>query len=184
MALAHAILVALLDQPQTGYDLGKRFQKTVGHFWKSSHQQIYQELHRMEEAGWLESETVDQTDRPTRIVYALTRSGRDALHAWAAQPTYAPSIREELVVKLFALGHLDPASLLSEVGRRREDHRDRLRRYEAMMAEHYPDPARLPQRKRGRYLGLRMGILNEQAMLQWCDEALGMLQETITRRRP
>lgn len=176
MALSHAILVSLLDRPQTGYELGKRFDQTVGYFWKASHQQIYQELHRMAKAGWLQSTAVSQTDRPNRIVYALTELGREALQDWSRQPTEPPSFKEELLVKLFALGDLDPEVLIREIERRRAYHIDRLAWYESVMAEHYPDPARLSPKKRGRYLGLRMGILSEQSTLQWCDEALSAVR--------
>jgi len=186
MALAHAILVSLLDRPQTGYELGKRFDQTVGYFWKSSHQQIYQELHRMAKAGWLRSTAVNQTDRPNRIVYELTDCGREVLQHWAQQPTEPPSVKEELLVKLFALGDVDPGVLVQEIERRHAYHLDRLAWYESVMAEHYPEPSKLAARKRGHYLGLRMGVLSERTTLQWCEEALANLRELATappRRR-
>ena len=77
MALAHAILVSLLDRPQSGYDLAKRFDQTVGYFWKASHQQIYLELHKLAEAGCVRGEKVEQESRPNRIVYEITALGRE-----------------------------------------------------------------------------------------------------------
>ena len=182
MALSHAILVSLLDRPQTGYELGKRFDNTVGYFWKVSHQQIYQELHRMAKAGWLSSSTVEQADRPNRIVYTLTECGREVLKDWGAQPTEAPSVKEELLVKLFALGDLEPEVLAGELESRLAYHRDRLGWYEAVMVEHYPEPAKLTLRRRGRYLGLRMGILSERATVAWCEEALAELRAEATAK--
>ncbi|MFA5941347.1 MAG: PadR family transcriptional regulator [Sinimarinibacterium sp.] len=175
MALAHAILVSLLDRPQTGYELGKRFDQTVGYFWKASHQQIYQELHKMAKAGWVQSETVAQSDKPNRIVYELTERGREALDAWVETPCDPPSVKEELLVKLFALGDVDTPTLVAELRRRRAYHQDRLAWYESVMAEHYPEPGKLSPRKRGRYLGLRLGILSERTTLGWCDEALALV---------
>ncbi len=175
MALAHAILVSLLDRPQSGYEIGKRFDRTVGFFWKASHQQIYQELHKLAKAGLVRGETVEQTERPNRIVYELTDCGRDALDSWSRRATDPPSVKEELIVKLFALGDVDDGVIRGELERRRDFHRDRLAYYESVMAAHYPDPARLRPRQQGRYLGLRMGIVTEQATLAWCDEALGLL---------
>lgn len=177
MALAHAILVSLLDRPQSGYDLAKRFDQTVGYFWKASHQQIYLELHKLAEAGCIRGEKIEQESRPNRIVYALTPLGRDALDTWIEEPTEAPSVREELLVKLFALGSADTAALLAEVERRLAFHQARLARYEAIMAEHYPEPERLDARRRGLYLGLRMGVLLEQGTLAWCREAAAMVGE-------
>lgn len=184
MALSHAILVSLLDRPQSGYDLAKRFDQTVGFFWPVSHQQIYLELHKLARAGWVRSETVEQTDRPNRIVYELTDDGRRALDSWVTEPTEPPTFKEELLVKLFALGAANQESLAGEVERRRTLHVERLARYESIMAEHYPDPARLSPRKRGRYLGLRMGILTERSMILWCEEAIACLGPSTTGREP
>lgn len=177
MALSHAILVSLIDRPQSGYELGKRFEKTVGFFWKASYQQIYQQLHKMAQAGWVRGETVEQSERPNRIVYELTDCGREALDAWVAVPTDPPSVKEELLVKLFALGDVDTEVLAQELQRRLAFHQDRLVWYEAVMAEHYPDVTVLTARQRGRYLGLRMGILSEKTSLDWCKEAIAMVAD-------
>ncbi|HSW13636.1 MAG TPA: PadR family transcriptional regulator [Solimonas sp.] len=176
MALSHAILVSLLDRPQSGYDLGKRFDKTVGYFWKASSQQIYQELHKMAEAGAVRAETIAQSERPNRIVYEITDHGRAMLATWAEKPTEPPSVKEELLVKLFALGELDTGTLLRELERRRAFHVERLADYETVMQKHYPKPRGLSPRKQGHYLGLRMGILSENNMIAWCDEALSLVK--------
>ncbi len=175
MALSHAILVSLLDRPASGYDLAKRFDQTVGYFWKASHQQIYQELHKLAEGGYVDAETVAQSARPNRIVYRITPLGQSAIDAWVKVRTGPPNVKEELLVKLFALGSVDTATVLAELQRRLGDHRERLARYEAVMAEHYPDPTQLSPRRRGRYLGLRMGILFERSSIVWCEEAVGMV---------
>jgi PadR family transcriptional regulator, regulatory protein AphA len=177
MALSHAILVSLLDRPASGYDLAKRFDHTVGYFWKASHQQIYQELHKLAQAGHVNAETVEQSARPNRIVYAITPLGHAAIDAWIKERTGPPNVKEELLVKLFALGSVETVEVLAELRRRRDDHQARLVRYEAVMAEHYPEPAALSPRRRGRYLGLRMGILFERSSIVWCDEAIAMVAE-------
>lgn len=40
MALEHAILVALAERSATGYDLARRFDRSIGFFWRATHQQI------------------------------------------------------------------------------------------------------------------------------------------------
>ncbi|SEQ76660.1 DNA-binding transcriptional regulator, PadR family [Solimonas aquatica] len=175
MALAHAILVSLLDRPHSGYDLAKRFDQTVGYFWKASHQQIYLELHKLAESGLISAERVVQDVRPNRIVYQLTALGEDALHSWIEEPTEPPSYKEELLVKLFALGTADPAVLLNEIGKRLHFHEQRLAHYQQVMQAHYPVPEKLSARKRGHYLGLRLGVLFEESVVRWCQEATSMV---------
>jgi DNA-binding PadR family transcriptional regulator len=55
MSLAHAVLTSLLEKASSGYDLARRFDKSIGYFWHATHQQIYRELARMEAAGWIAS---------------------------------------------------------------------------------------------------------------------------------
>ncbi|MGW2586967.1 PadR family transcriptional regulator, partial [Streptomyces virginiae] len=51
MALDHAILVSLLEKPGSGYELARRFDRSIGYFWTATHQQIYRVLGRMEGNG-------------------------------------------------------------------------------------------------------------------------------------
>lgn len=75
MALCHPILVSLLDRPQSGYDLAKRFDNTVGYFWNARHRQIYLELHELDAAGLVASRKVTQETHPDRIVHRITTRG-------------------------------------------------------------------------------------------------------------
>ncbi len=59
MALSHAIMTALLEDELSGYELAKDFDVSLGLFWHASHQQLYQELHKLADKGWLRRETVD-----------------------------------------------------------------------------------------------------------------------------
>ena len=44
MSLAHAVLTSLIEKSSSGYDLARRFDKSIGYFWHATHQQIYREL--------------------------------------------------------------------------------------------------------------------------------------------
>ncbi|MBA5845288.1 PadR family transcriptional regulator, partial [Escherichia coli] len=55
MSLPHALLTALAERPGSGSELADRFDRSIGYFWQATHQQIYRELGRLEETGWIES---------------------------------------------------------------------------------------------------------------------------------
>lgn len=184
MALSHAILVSLNDRPQSGYDLAKRFDSTVGFFWPVSHQQIYQELHKLARGGLVDAETVTQSDRPNRIVYRITAAGRAVLDGWIGEATEPPAIKEELLVKLFALDAGNHGPLVAELSRRHRLHVERLARYEAIMAEHYPKPEALAGRRLGRYLGLQLGVMGERNTIAWCEQALARLHAAAPSEIP
>lgn len=47
MSLAHVLLTSLLEKPSTGFELARRFDRSMGFFWNATHQQIYRELNGM-----------------------------------------------------------------------------------------------------------------------------------------
>ena len=65
MAIEHAILVSLSWSSRApGYELARRFDRSIGYFWTATHQQIYRVLKRFMEAdGWVEVREVAQQKR-------------------------------------------------------------------------------------------------------------------------
>ncbi|MCW2521018.1 MAG: PadR family transcriptional regulator, partial [Mycobacterium sp.] len=79
MALPHAILVSLSEQPGSGYELAHRFDRSIGYFWAATHQQIYRTLRTMEDDGWVHVDVVAQRGKPDKKVYGVTADGRAEL---------------------------------------------------------------------------------------------------------
>jgi len=76
----------------SGYDLAKNFDASIGFFWRASHQQIYRELGKLRDKGYVKSEEITQSGKPNRIVHTITDDGRGALNAWSKKPVRMPSI--------------------------------------------------------------------------------------------
>jgi DNA-binding PadR family transcriptional regulator len=175
MALEHAILVALAEKSASGYELARRFDASIGHFWKATHQQIYKVLGRMEADKLVESNLVAQDGRPDKKVYGITDAGRDELTAWLAKPSPEEALRSSFAVKLRAQHLTDRRSLLADVRRRRDAHAATLSGYRASEQKFFPEPSTIPDELLGAYLALRGGIRIEQGGLEWCDEILDRL---------
>jgi DNA-binding PadR family transcriptional regulator len=178
MALEHAILVSLAERSASGYDLARRFDLSIGHFWKASHQQIYKVLGRMEADGWVASQLVTQAGRPDKKVYAITGAGRDELARWTSEPTPVEHLRSEFAVKIRALPFGDADAVVADVRARRQAHVERLAYYEDSAVKHYPRPDDVADAELGGWLVLRGGILAEQTGIAWCDEILQRLTES------
>lgn len=176
MALSHAILVALLDCPSSGYDLAKRFDGSVGFFWDASHQQIYRELARLEAAHHIASETVQQETRPNKKLYSITEKGKALLKQWMNTASQPNPIKDDLLVKLFGGYIIDPDTILKELRQHRKLHQTRLVEYQAIEDRFFPDLELLSKKATYQYLTLRNGIQFEQGWLKWCDEAIATLQ--------
>ncbi len=175
MALAQAIMTALIDDDLSGYELAKDFEMSLGFFWQASHQQIYQELRKLSDKGWLNKREVSQSGKPNKIAYGLTRAGREALADWVLGPTKTQVAKDELLVKLYNLSRENASHLAAEIHQRREQMMQRLYLYEKIRMRHYADPEALPTRRKGVYLALAMGIRQGEHFLAWCDEALELL---------
>ena len=180
MSLSYAILATLVDQACSGYDLAKRFDASVGYFWAASHQQIYRELSRLEQRGWIQGETVSQSGRPNKKMYHITDLGREAMIAWMQQPSALNPVKEEILVKLFAGTLVEPSVLLSALNHYRQLHQQHLQVYEGIAQAYFAQPERLPLATKCQYLTLRKGIRYEQDCLVWCDEAIACLTPELS----
>jgi DNA-binding PadR family transcriptional regulator len=177
MALAHAILALLVDCPQSGYDLTKSFEESVGCFWKATHQQIYRELAKLEAQGCLKSAIVLQDGRPDKKLYTVTDTGQQHLTSWIAEPCDTTPIKEALLVKVF-VGSLVPIHVIrQQLAHHRQLHAAQLAHYRQLEATFFQTPESLSLKDKLQYLVLRKGVRYETDWLDWCDEALACLQD-------
>jgi DNA-binding PadR family transcriptional regulator len=172
MALEHALLVALSEQPASGLDLARRFERSIGFFWTASHQQIYRVLARMDADGWVEMTEVAQAGRPDKKVYAVSPAGARVLAAWLAAPTDTGALRSELAVKLRGASYGDREAVLDVVRANLADHATRLDHYRHLEKRDHPDPGALTGAALDQYLVLRGGIRLEEFWVDWLTEYL------------
>ena len=175
MALGHAIMTALLEDDLSGYELAKDFETSLGFFWQASHQQIYQELRKLSAKHLLSKREVTQRGKPNKIVYGMTKAGREALAQWVFSSTRTQAAKDDLLVKLYNLDVGNAAHMAGEITARREEMMQRLYLYEKIKRRHYDTPESLPTRRKGVYLALALGIHQGEQFLAWCDEALDLL---------
>lgn len=176
MALEHAILVSLTERAGSGYELARRFDRSIGFFWPATHQQIYRVLRRMDDAGWVTHADVAQEGRPDKKVYRVSAAGRDELTRWLAEPVDVAVLRDGLSVKLRGASLGDTAAVLREVERHRGEHAGQLEVFHGIQRRDFPKPAKLSGRELHQYLVLRGGVRAEESFLAWCDEVIEALR--------
>jgi DNA-binding PadR family transcriptional regulator len=184
MTLPHAILVSLSERSGSGYELTRRFDGSIAHFWAATHQQIYKTLQTMADNGWVSVTAVVQQTRPDKKVYTVSDAGRAELTRWLAAPLTGsgsavtdPRTRE-LAVKLRGAGHggADAVSAVrDQVVAQRAERAALLDTFQGFQKTHFPEPAGLTGNALHQYLVLRGGIHAERAALDWLDEILTAL---------
>ena len=167
MALEHALLVALREQPGSGLELARRFDRSIGYFWQATHQQIYRTLARMEADGWVAAEAVAQSGRPDKKVWTVTPAGAGVLSDWLASPAGIEPLRSELAVKLRGASYGDRTAVLAMVRDALADHETRLAHYRHLEKRDYPAPDTLTGAELDQHLVLLGGIGMEEFWVGW-----------------
>jgi DNA-binding PadR family transcriptional regulator len=171
----YALLGMLGWGPASGYDLKKRFEDSVAHFWSESYGQIYPMLARLAAEGLVERRIERQKGKPDRAVYSITAEGEKRLGAWLGEPAREQGFRSELLLKIF-FGRRRP---VDEIIR----HVERFRARQQALKRGYTDEERELLRKYRAHpdlpywlMTLRFGGSRSGALLRWSDETLKTLE--------
>ena len=165
-----ALLGLLADGEQSGYDLKRRVERSVGYFWAPARSQIYAVLPRLVDAGLARRRQVRQSSRPDKQLYRITQDGRAALAAWLDVPVAAEPGHNVLLLKLFFGDHGDRAAMVEHVRARRRD-------AEQLKADLLEIEARASHTPEDRFPALtrRYGLEYADALIRWAEWAEGQL---------
>jgi DNA-binding PadR family transcriptional regulator len=165
----------------TGYDLTKRFDSTIGFFWSAKHSQIYPELATLTKEGLVTFEVVTQTSKPNKKVYTITPAGREALTVWAAEDTEKRSVKDPLLMRVWAVGAVPADRVLPHLKACLEEYERRL----AFLAETKEDlkagpNALTPEQQQsaiGPFLAMRYGELQYAVYRDWLRDTIATLEK-------
>jgi DNA-binding PadR family transcriptional regulator len=107
VSLRYAALGLLAQHPGSGYDLLKRFERSVANVWPATQSQLYGELNKLADAGLIEVADIGPRGRKE---YRVTAAGRTELRRWIGDPSDDPPLRRPDLLRVFLLGELSPAA--------------------------------------------------------------------------
>lgn len=170
-ATEYAVLGLLNSQAdQSGYDLLKRVERSVGYMWAPAKSGLYTVLGRLDAAGLVSSQTAKGRG-PAKELYSLTGAGREALHAWLLDSTLELTPpRDPFLLKLFFARRVAPEAAAELVAAYREHVAQLLGAWE-QQEDTEPEASALD------LIALRFALLRGRATLGWCDETLEILGE-------
>jgi len=181
------ILLGMLHQPASGYDLKCDFDAGPRYFWSAELSQIYPALQKMQRRGWLRSHRQASPHGPERRVYVRTAKGSRSLHAW---------LRGEPVIGTQRLAYIGQLIFMGELADRARTRvflkrlRDRLNAMAELLesaerglrAREATTPAQPLGHQFHELLCLRMGIASLRAKIAVCDEGLRLIRRQGPRR--
>ncbi|MEU7058093.1 PadR family transcriptional regulator [Streptomyces sp. NPDC046197] len=181
MALRHAVLAALLEGELSGYQLAKTFDLGVANFWYAQPQQLYAELNRLEKDGLIAGREVVQEARPTKRLFHVTDAGLAELEAFSAAAAKPSFVRDDLLVKVQAADHVDPQTLIAQLGERaavagaKIDLFGKLLR--SMRGDRTEEEFLRHGDRIGPYLTCMRGLAFEEGNRDWCERTIAVLRE-------
>jgi DNA-binding PadR family transcriptional regulator len=119
---AYVVLGMIATGRRSGYAMSRTVKDATRHFWAASDGQIYPQLKKLSDDGLIEGERESQGGRE-RVVYSLTKSGREALDEWLNSGARAHyELRDEGLLRLFFAEELSVDQLRMQIEAMRTRH--------------------------------------------------------------
>ncbi len=176
MSLAHVLLTSLLEKPSTGFELARRFDRSMGFFWNATHQQIYRELNGMLKKGWI-STLEEQAANSRKKTYQVEQLGRIELAAWIEQQSEPAQLRDDLMVRLRAEAQLDGNTILPELERHLSIHKEKLSLYQAIHDKDFKNSEPTNRVLFIHKMILELGIITESEWIKWLEQMIPQLRK-------
>ncbi len=167
------MLAVLSKEPNTGYGVGRLFQKELSHLWDARLQQIYGELAKLQADGLVTAESVDLPNRPAKKIYSLTPAGEEALDQWLVERSAPVACKDDLLVRLFCLERMPTDVVIRRLEERREQAESEVRELRRQLAEPRPRNSVQP----GHLLTLEAALFRAEGQVAWCARALSCVRE-------
>lgn len=171
------ILLGLLREPASGYDLKAILDHGIRHFWAAELSQIYPTLKRLEKQGLLRSRRASSKRGPGRVVYEVTAAGRSQLASWLQSEPQFEDMRHTFLAQIYMMDELSDLTqtlqFLEQVRMRWVLRLEGLQNIEKQWAQRDPGfPDHLSSAAFHRHLTLRMGLHSYTSWIAWCDECI------------
>lgn len=163
-----AVLGLLTFGEQSGYDLLKAAEQSVGFFWTPAKTQLYAVLPKLVDRGLASMRRVPQQDRPDKNLYRITPAGEAAL-AEGLEHVGGSVNRSPLELRIFFGRHRPPEAVIADLERVRDGAAAHLARLEEIERTFDHDEHVYP------WLTLLRGKEQAAADVRWAEQALALL---------
>ncbi len=180
MSLQH-ILLGILQEPKSGYDVKKMFDEIFSNFWSAELSQIYPQLKKLADNGKLSITEEESSKGPNKKVYQTTQQGIEELVDWIEQGPVVHTERHAYLAQTFFLNSLSGTEKKLEFMQALHQEMHQWHQHLCGILEQaksevdnfpydVPDESFYPQ------LTLMMGVKKVGAIVEWCEEAIELIK--------
>lgn len=141
---SYAVLGLLALRPWSGYALAQQMERSLRMIWPRAESRLYDEPRKLVAHG-LATATREPAGR-RRTEYAITETGRAALHRWLGRPGALPAMEFEGLLKVLYAEHGDHDAVLATLHHLQSEARARLQIGAALAAEYLDHSGPFPDR--------------------------------------
>lgn len=181
--IQYTLLGLLAREPLSGYEMKQQINNRIAHFYKINNNQLYPSLSKLEEAGFIELQAIEQDSyRPPRKIYRITASGIDALKAWVLE---LPEVgdRDTFLLKQYSAWLVSPDALIGLIEKNKEQDERTLEDYKERISSFQKQDPDVQDPLFSTISVLEMGIAIEEASIGWCNRMLEVLRHTLADRK-
>jgi DNA-binding PadR family transcriptional regulator len=176
--LGYVLLSLLSIKPYTGYELVQIMQTAS---WQAKHSQIYPLLAKLEQEELLTFEHVEQIGKPNKKIYSISQKGVALLKQWIVEPPATPIIRDEFLMKMYAISLTDTDTAKRLVHERLSTYEEKVASRKATIQnleeEHKETIKDITSKHFGRYIFFQRRLRLEQEEISWCKWVISLLEK-------
>lgn len=160
------VLLGLINNKGSlsGYQISQEFKHEVGDFWHASHSQVYPELARMKDDGWL----IDH-DEDKSTFYSITKKGNQILRDWLKEPL--TNNEEIFSLKLYFIKEKNDPLLQNLLEQELKLKQAKLEYLQGRLKKVFVDK-KIVKENFGHYLILTRAIEREENHIQWLENEI------------
>lgn len=183
MSLKH-ILLGILQEPQSGYDVKKRFDHVFSNFWAAELSQIYPQLKKLTDQDLLTVRIAESVKGPNKKIYHITSLGKKELLEWLASGPVTHTEKLAYLAQTFFLGAMENdqqrLKFLQDLLKHMQNWHQILVSIQNETKTRFPHyPKGLPDEEFYPNLTLMLGVKKVGANVEWVEESIDLLQERM-----
>ncbi|WP_308557964.1 PadR family transcriptional regulator [uncultured Lactobacillus sp.] len=168
--LPYIILGILKQNPViSGKDITQQFKNEIGEFWKASHSQVYPELQKMLNDGWIEKKKKENNAK--EFDYSMTSEGEKVLNDWLDEPLELPVNNDSFSLKMFFIQDKNDPRILKMIDEEKNLLNGQLEHLKERQKLLFSDDKKI-QANFGHYLILTRAISRIEGQLDWLNSII------------